>query len=497
MRDGGVNTRGEMVVCGRMNRQRVPIVPRSLAALSAFAAPFLVALLLPIRSALAGETARAPPLPPDAPAAPAPVAAPKGSSPEAPRPALAAPTPPNAPSPASAGAAPAAPSGPQAGAAPPAEPSWGSPSFSSDPIGSIVNATDLTLKMYGDTGFAVRNNSDQPWPANPNANAYAPGVWNSFYAPRLDLFGAADAGKLSFLTEVMFEAADNGITLDVERLQLSYLFTNWLRVRAGRTHLAWGYYNDTYHHGNFFELTTSRPFGVNFEDSGGIVLAHNVGLGIDGTFDLGRSGAIRYDAEVGNGRAADVTSVPLQFGEKNEKDVNVRLRWMPIDGLILGINGMRDVVPSLAGPAGGPIPTRPETEELVGGAHAVYTEHHFLVDVEGFAMRHNPVGAESTSIYGAFAELGYTIGAFTPYLRGEYLRFPANGDIVYQYGPDSAEGALSSRTAIYNGVQDFTDLRVGIKWLPLAQLALKLEGERLGRGSQNQEIATVKAAFGF
>jgi hypothetical protein len=168
---------------------------------------------------------------------------------------------------------------------------------------------------------------------------------------------------------------------------------------------------------------------------------------------------------------------------------------MPIDGLIIGINGMRDVVPLLAS-AGAPTLERPSTEELLGGAHVVYTEHHCLVDIEGFAMRHNPNGATSTSIYGGFAELGYSIGAFTPYTRGEYIRFPSSGDIIYQYTADSAQGTLSGHPSIYS-TQDFTDLRLGIKWLPLPQLALKLEGERLARSAQDQEIATVKAAFGF
>ncbi|HZU81604.1 MAG TPA: hypothetical protein VE987_01750 [Polyangiaceae bacterium] len=356
-----------------------------------------------------------------------------------------------------------------------------------------MNATDLTLRMYGDTGFAIRDNADQPWPASPNANAYAPGVWNSFFAPRLDLFGSADVGRLAFLTEIMFEAEDNQIGIDLERLQLTYLFANWLRVRAGRTHLAWGYYNDTYHHGNIFELTTSRPFSVNFEDSFGIILSHNVGAGLDGTIDLGRVGSLRYDVDVGNGRGADITAVDQQFSDKNGKEFNVRLRWMPVYGLIVGINAMRDVVPSLAVTGA---PTRPRTEELVGGAHVVYTEHHVLVDVEAFAMHHNPDGLASTDIVGGFEEMGYSIGAFTPYERVEYVRLP-EADVVYQYAPGSAEALLVGHAAIYDGVRDFADARVGLKWLPVPELAMKLEAERLTRDGQHQEIATVKAAFGF
>ncbi len=455
-------------------------------------ASLLLGILLQTRQGLAAEPAS----PPGAPASATPQSTPVSppvASPASTEPAAPSSLPP-APSVAPATALPAG-----SASAPP--PTFAA-SFASDPIGSIASATDLSLKMYGDTGVAIRNNADQSWPtATSNANVYAPGVGFSFFAPRLDIFGSADVGNLSFLTEVMFEANPNNFTTDIERLQINYLFANWLRVTAGRSHMAWGYYNDSYHHGNIFELTTSRPYSVNFEDSAGIILSHNVGLGIDGTFDFGSGGSFRYDAEVGNGRPADITGVAMEYAEAVPRTFNVRLRWMPIDGLILGVNAMRGVIPSLAGQgaagAQAAVPTRPQTEELVAGAHVVYTEHHFLIDVEGFALRHNPDGLSSTSIYGGFAELGYTIGAFTPYLRPEYMRFPAAGDIIYQYAGGDAQGLLIGFPSIYYGIQDFFDVRAGVKWLPMAQLAIKLEVERISRDSQNQEIATAKAAFGF
>jgi hypothetical protein len=389
------------------------------------------------------------------------------------------------------------PAPPPAPPPPPPAAFWGAPS-SGGFFGALARDTDLVLKMYGDTGFSVRDNTSQPWPtATSNANVYAPGVWDAFFAPRLDIFGAADVNRLNFLTEVMFEAEANSISIDLERVQIAYLFANWLRVRAGRSHLAWGYYNDTYHHGNIFELTTSRPYGVNFEDSFGIIMAHIVGVGIDGTLDLGPGGAFRYDADVGNGRAADITSVAMQYAEVSSPTTNLRLRWLPpMDGLIVGVNAMHDVIPGLAASAPG-IAARPQTDELVLGAHVVYTAHHLLVDAEGFAMHHTPTNAPSSDIYEGFCEVGYSFGPFTPYARVEYLRFPAAGDLVFQYTTNDAQGALVGFSSIYTGFQDVLDARIGVKWLVMQQLALKLEGDRLDRGNQYQDVATVKAAFGF
>jgi hypothetical protein len=383
-------------------------------------------------------------------------------------------------------------------AAPSAPPPPPAPSFL-DNARALMDSVNLVIKMFGDTGYAVRDNASWRWASalNPNPSTYYPSVNSSFYAPRLDLFGAAEVGRLSFLTEVMFEADKNSITVDLERLQIAWLFKGWLRVRAGRTHVAWGYYNDAYHHGNLYELTTARPYTVEFEDSDGILLAHNVGLGVDGTIEAGGAGAFRYDVEVGNGRGKDITSVPMQYAETKQPAANARLRWMPVDGLIIGVNGLRDLIPGL--PSGMPgVPDRPDVLELVAGGHVVYLEHGFHVDVEGFAMWHAPTGGAAASwIYGGFAELGYSVAGFTPYVRPEYVRFPATQDIVFQYTANSAQGALVGAPSLYDATRDFFDLRVGLKWLAIPQLALKLEGQRVAHNAEHQEILTLKAAFGF
>src|SRR5947209_14580244 len=80
--------------------------------------------------------------------------------------------------------------------------------------------SDVDLKFYGDTSFGVRNHSD---------------VSNGFTASRLELFPTASADRVSFLAELMAEGSEtNEISVDLERVQVSYLFSNWLRVRAGR-----------------------------------------------------------------------------------------------------------------------------------------------------------------------------------------------------------------------------------------------------------------------
>ena len=414
-------------------------------------------LLLPVSAYAAGPAAPPPantpspaPAPATAPAPPAPaseIPAPPGP------PSLATPPPPN-----SAAATPNA-------VPPPAPEPFPPPAFD----GAGADESGINLKIYGDTQFRVQNHAS---------------VHDSFAAAHIDLFPTADVGKLSFLSEVFFEAGEsNEFSVDIERLQISYLVANWLRVRAGRTHTAFGYYNDTYHHGNLFELTTGRPYAVNFEDEGGLIGAHLVGVGIDGTFETS-AGSFRYDLEAGNGRLSDLTAVAVDQAEKDDKLVNLRLRWLPIDGLTLGINGLHDEFPSAA--ASATDPARPKIDELIGGAHAVYMEHDVHILVETYLIAHKVSGGRTRKTNGGFAELGYSIGEVTPYTRLEYVSFPKLGDLVFQE-PSSP----------YVGTQKIFDARLGIRFQPMPQLALKLEGQRVAFDSSHQESATVKAAFGF
>lgn len=331
--------------------------------------------------------------------------------------------------------------------------------------------TGVTLKLYGDTQFSYRNRG---------------AVKTTFEAAHLDLFFTYDVGRVAFLSEVFLEGREtNEVAVDVERLQIAYLFSNALRVRAGRSHTAFGYYSDTYHHGNLFELTTERPLGIAFEDEGGLLPAHIVGVGADGTFEGGAAGALRYDVEIGNGRLADPSAVAVSRAGKNEKMLNVRLRWItPIDGFLIGVNGMYDVVPARAD--ANPALARNDVVQAMVGAHAVYTEHGVHMIAEGYLLHDTLSGGSAYDTWLGFVELGYRFGAFTPYLRPEYILFPRAGDPIFQ----QADGPWAATRTVF-------DARVGVKWVALPQLALKLEVDRVAHDTAPQESVNVKAAFGF
>src|SRR4051794_16285095 len=101
---------------------------------------------------------------------------------------------------------------------------------------SAVRA-ELGINAYGDIGYEVDHAT------NPSKTT------NTFSAPRLELFLQETEGRLTFLAETMFEVGGgNAFDVDMERIEVGYLFADYFRVRAGRFHTAIGYYNDAYHH---------------------------------------------------------------------------------------------------------------------------------------------------------------------------------------------------------------------------------------------------------
>jgi len=81
------------------------------------------------------------------------------------------------------------------------------------------------------------------------------GVKNSFFLGEYDLFVTSQLSEeFSVLSEVVLSAdTDNNMGLDIERLLLQYHPNSYFNVDFGRFHTALGYYNNTYHHGTWFQ----------------------------------------------------------------------------------------------------------------------------------------------------------------------------------------------------------------------------------------------------
>src|SRR4029079_168390 len=90
--------------------------------------------------------------------------------------------------------------------------------------------------------------------------------------------------RVSVLAEVVLEAsaANTQVTTDLERLQLTYRLNDHLNLSAGRYHTGIGFYNGAFHHGSYFETPIGRPRIFAFEDEGGVLPVHEVGVSVRG-----------------------------------------------------------------------------------------------------------------------------------------------------------------------------------------------------------------------
>lgn len=334
---------------------------------------------------------------------------------------------------------------------------------------------EISIGLYGDVNAGLSTTGSRA------------GTTDSFSAAKLELFTTASAGSWSFLAETLFEAGEeNEFGVDVERIQVNYVYRDWLRVAIGRFHTAIGYYNDGFHHGAFFMPGTERPQVVQFEDDGGLIPAHSVGVHADGRFALGDS-HLRYDVDLGNGRAANRETVQVEHDTNRAKSFNVRLRLEPsgaLDGLIVGGNLYVDSIPARDPGDAAAMPLGP-LREWLAGAHVAYFEHDLHLVAEAYAIEHTELDTGASHwTYAAFAEAGKTFDKLLPFVRYEWTQFPSEGDPFY------------GRTAD-DGYQTVT---VGLKHATSENIALKAQaGVELLHAAGSDPVFTVagQVAFAF
>ncbi|HWZ54575.1 MAG TPA: hypothetical protein VNZ63_00805 [Verrucomicrobiae bacterium] len=326
------------------------------------------------------------------------------------------------------GIAPAPPAQPSA--APPAQPPpRPAPEVSEMPMGPPPGPENIPA---GVPSLKIRGFSNVLW-----SDSDQKGTTNSFALGQTDLFiTSALSRRIDMLAEVVFEAdTHNAVGVDLERMLLRYSFNDYFKLSAGRYHTAIGFYNTAYHHSTWMQTAIDRPFIFQFEDDGGILPIHNVGVSATGIIPSGRF-ELHYVAEIGNGRASRTPlEEPVQnrVSDHNGKAFNVALFARPqiLPGLQFGASYYHD---SLV-PQG-----FPTVHEEIFSAHAVFQGSHFEFLNEGLLIRHAwsavPAAFNTPAFYTQISE---GIGLFRPYFRYQYLNAsnaePIFGDVSRRNGP--------------------------------------------------------------
>src|SRR5215813_11720141 len=171
-----------------------------------------------------------------------------------------------------------------------------------DTLEKQVAQMEATRPARGDEGLPLHGFLDVGGAYRSNGGPRGFGVGNlDFYlAPRI-------GDRIKGLVELTFEvdSATGELETDLERAQLGYVFGDFATAWAGRFHSPWGYWNTAYHHGAQIQTSITRPQFLEFEDHGGIIPAHTVGLWATGVVPLD-AGKVSYDLFGGNSARIDL-----------------------------------------------------------------------------------------------------------------------------------------------------------------------------------------------
>jgi hypothetical protein len=289
---------------------------------------------------------------------------------------------------------------------------------------------------------------------------------SGFVLSNLDLFMTPEFGRVKMLAELNFEvdAGDGQLTTDMERLQLGYTFSDNFTGWMGRFHTPYGYWNTAFHHGTQIQ-TATRPRFVDFEDKGGILPAHTVGLWGVGHVRTGNGSRFQYDAWLGNG--SRITDGVLDFNAYRDDNRNTAVGGNvgyrfggAAEGLLLGLHGFREEVDAYVG------------DEKVARARINVAGGYFYLDRnnwegigEYYHFNNSDLmgGTGSHSSWAAFLQVGYTLNdVWTPYYRWEKAAL----DQADPYFALQDSGRAYSRHV------------VGIRYLLNPATALQLEANR-------------------
>jgi hypothetical protein len=238
--------------------------------------------------------------------------------------------------------------------------------------------------------------------------------------------------RVKALVEPNFEVTPEGaISTDLERVQIGYTFSDTATLWGGRFHTPYGYWNTGFHHGAQMQTSVLRPRFLDFEDKGGILPAHMVGLWATGKSKAGE-GKFTYDVFAGNGPKivmADSASAPAA-GNLGIQDINLAgdNNHQAMIGFNLGyefsgsLDGLRLAVHSLRGDVDDNAFAQLNKTllNMVGGS-VVYLENDWEVMSEYYRFndKDKSTSTGTHKSWADFLQIGKSFNAFTPYVRFE------------------------------------------------------------------------------
>lgn len=274
----------------------------------------------------------------------------------------------------------------------------------------------LAMHGFADVGWAVAGKGHD--------SGVRTGALDFYLTPQ---FG----DRVKALIELNVETGGDGhVGVDLERVQVGYTLGQTSTLWVGRFHTPYGYWNTAFHHGAQLQTAVARPRFLEFEDAGGILPAHSVGIWLNGTRKLS-AGRVGYDVYVSNAPTIQMAD-PAQAGsgtlDPGLKGAggrsasiggNLSLEFKgAAEGLRVGLHALSAKVFDTATAAAA-------TRLQMLGAWVVYNENDWELMAEQYSFHNRELTGGLVGSHGShrsnagYVQLGRQFGLFTPYARFE------------------------------------------------------------------------------
>jgi hypothetical protein len=376
---------------------------------------------------------------------------------------------------------------PQAGQAQPAQPPPAQAPIAAaeqpaqqQPTSDATNAADATQP---DTSTQPDNASRFNFHGYADADFLrdADGYTKKFEQGEIDLFATERLSShltalLELALETDAESLADDVEVNVERMLLQYRGNDFFNADIGSYRTALGYYSTAYLRGAWLQTAISRPKMFTFEDQGGFLPLHAVGVSVNGRIPSGDLN-LHYVLEVGSSRNYGNTA-GLGVEPSFNRATNLAVFSQPagVPGLEIGFSTYHDLFSPEAGF---------QLNRAIWMVHFVYVRGRveFLNEGMRIDLSYGSLGSGTGLAF--YSQIAYRVASsWKPYGRVEYLN---------AYGTGVIETAIAReyipwKTVYTGGIRhDLTD-----------SVAVKFE---LGRESDylrpSYITAAVQLAFTF
>jgi hypothetical protein len=271
-------------------------------------------------------------------------------------------------------------------------------------VGAAPPLPPTVFKGFADVGAI--------WSGNRGNKGFVDGSFDLYLTPQL-------SANIKSVIELVFEHSNTGVSsADLERLQVGYAFNDAATVWLGRFHSPFGYWNTAFHHGQQLQTSILRPQMIDFEDRGGVIPAHTVGVWGTGAVRAA-SGKISYDVVVGSSPSINGNELdPNNSGKSHpgwSSGFNLGYRFGgSAEGLKIGLHGYRADVRDDS------VPSNVTRVNIYGGYAAIDSAVWEMI-AEYYRFRNEDLsgGTGHFGSWAGFVQLGRHLERWTPYARLE------------------------------------------------------------------------------